>query len=188
MDLSFIKLNFVELSQQLCLDGLVHEFRSKKLITVHDFESLMAKQNIERNQEFLMNLDMYGKPCQETFYRYLETTDISLTRVPRHVDPSAGRNAPYRNWGRDELRRVHLLLVERINARAIAPMMYVADKIFRSQLEEILAEKTRYAMTNRMLRIFNNSAGKPNFMFVLLEALYEYQPDLYDDVIARVLE
>ena len=39
-----------------------------------------------------------------------------------------------------------------------------------------------------MLRIFNNSAGKPNFMFVLLEALYEYQPDLYDDVIARVLE
>ena len=178
MNLSIIKQNFVFLSLKLNIQDLLAVLLQKNLLTLYDYESLQSKNNIKRNQEFLLNLDMYGEDCECEFYNYLETLNYDLktsrTQFISDVLHCEGYN------------KIHMLLMNRINATAIAAKLYECGYLKRDKLESVLAARTRSLKTEELLNDFYRAVKRPGFFSCLLASLQEIQPTLYRQVLEKL--
>ena len=178
MNLRIIKQNFVFLSMKLDLQDLLPILVSKNLLTHYDYESLQSKSRIRRNQEFLLNLDMYGDDCEKEFYKYLETLSLRLKDNETHF--IAG------TYNGDKYIKVHSLLRTRINAAAIAPKLYEYGYLNLEKLEKVLASCTQMQKASELIENFDRAARRPGFMSCFLETLKEIQPTLYRDVLQKL--
>lgn len=178
-----------ERKNELNLEYLLFDLVADKCIPHYDYESLMATSKHRRNREFLLNLDMYGRRCQEAFYEYLQTKGqhISLKHEPTiRTTSTAQHMSVFRRWGRDELRYMSAELTRRINAPVCAASLYAKDLLSDEQYEDVMAETTRPSRARKMMQVCMRAAGRPNFMFHFLDILEEYQPDLYVQVVSTV--
>lgn len=174
MNLDIVKQNFVLLSNELNLHVLLPILKEKNLITLYDYESLQSKSNIQRNQEFLLNLDMYGEDCEQEFYKYLESLEIRLSYTKTHFVADNSYGGTYD--------KIEFTISKRINATAVAAKLYEYGFLRSEKLENVIAAPTRYKKTAELLHDFHRSTKRPGFITCFLRTLKEVQPTLYKHV------
>lgn len=180
MNLEIIKANFVYLSLNLELENFITALLLKGLLTLYDYDSLQAKSKVQRNQEFLLNLIMYGDECEQEFYRYLNLLGIQLS------SSSGVFTTNNVKLDRKSYFKVHALLSERINATAIASKLYEQGYWSSAKLEKVLTAPTRSQKARELVDNLNLSLGAPGFGSCFLSALNEFQPDLFKRVVAKL--
>ena len=180
MNLNVVRQNFEFLSLKLDLQELLPKLLDKKLITLYDYESLTSKLSIQRNQEFLLNLDMYGEECEKEFYKYIEKQQFNLTI--KHDDIKWISDSSHS----ERYTRIHILLRNRINATAVAVKLYERDFLCSEKLEKVLAAKTRLQKASELVDGFYRASRRPGFLACLLDILNDVQPSLFRQALEKL--
>ena len=171
-----IRANFVMLSTSLTFKDFINDIYGEKLISIYDYESLLCKNRIEQNTEFLLHMDMYGNVVQEVFMKWLKTNNVTLNSDFNKKDLNIIESLQF---DRNIIRRAYVLFSKCLNARAIAPRLYENSLLNQEKFYEILQEPSRRRQVTLLLDRITNTRSFTCF----INALSEYQFDLYKEFI-----
>ena len=191
-----IQHNFTKLTSQIDLKHFISHLYEQELICFYDFDYLLSKICIERNQQFLLNLDMYGEKVRRAFLLWLEDTynDIfqllcktKLKRMPINLE--GAEQFQIAKTDQDLIRKQYVLLLKRINANAIAPQLFQDGYLDRDDMESIWILKTRKQRANELLiqltGRLKSSQIRMGVFLSFTQALRIYQSDLCDEFLAK---
>ena len=170
------------LSLNLDLVNFLVKLTTKGFLSSYDCQSLLALSKLRRNQEFLLNLDMYGEDCENDFFTLLKASKIDLSSdLISETHQSSGRH------DRASYFKVHCLLLSKINANLIAIRLYEKGLLDGSELEQVLVQCTRKNRSHTLCNRIERAASRPGFMEGLIATLKGEQKDLHRQVLTKLL-
>ena len=177
MSIERINQNFVLISQTIDVWQFVTT--SKSIISVYDYEDIEARETrIEKNEWFLLNIEMYGTDVIREFITFLDLNyDLPLTGA-KDKAPASGKDY---TW----VRRRLVLFKSRLNPRIVAPLLFEAKYISKHTLERIMVSKTSSEKKSVLMNDMR-SMSAPGMIDKFISIIQTHQPDLYESAIAVV--
>ena len=112
-----------------------------------------SKTCVERNYDFLLNLEMYGERVGLMFINWLGekypelNSLLEKTVIQRNLDSEL--NFAQAKNDQDYIRKQYCLLLKRVNPNAIVPQLFEDGYLDRDDVETILIRNTRKEKTNQ---------------------------------------
>ena len=175
-----IQRNFTILTSKLTLNEFIHNLYERGLLTYYDYESLISKSRINQNRELIFNLEMYGETVIAEFIQWLQTNNHDLhTKVMETQQHNSGyvQREEERVEHKKQIMKNYVLLNRCVNVNVIAPRLYQHQLLSPEQFLEMMQEPNRFKQARIFLTQFVKD--RPDFFQCVLEALKDYQPDLY---------
>ena len=183
MNLQTIRHNFLKLSLNIDLDCFLANALKTESLSVYDYQYLQSVPKLRRNQEFLLNLDMYGEDCESGFIKYIKDASIDISENVCSKKSTTDSGA----YNRDSYKKVCSLLLSKINANLIAIRLYESEELDSAQLEQVLTKTTRQDRSSTICHFIERKASRPGFMQSFMTSLRDEQPDLHKQVMVKLL-
>ena len=189
-----IQRNFTTISKEIDLKDLLNNVYETGFMCFYDFNTLMSKSCVERNYDFLLNLQMYGERVGLAFIIWLgemyPKLDDLLEKTIIQRESDTELNYEKATKDQDYIRKQYVLLLRRVNPNAIAPQLYEDGFFDRDDLESIFIKNTRQ---ERASKLMSKITGRLKTSYIragvfesFTKALKSFQPDLHREFLSKV--
>ena len=170
--LDVIQQNFVELTETLD----IQEFLSvnKSLMSKYDYEHMLSMNRMDRNYDFLLNIQRFGKEVGHRFMSWLHEKGLTLTTCTQTQSERASED-------QNRIRRKLVLLSKHINANAVVPHLFQDGYLKRDEVERIHLLPTRNERAHQLLTLLTSRYRSIGLLDSFTRALGMYQPHLCAD-------
>ena len=170
--LDVIQQNFVELTETLD----IQEFLSvnTSLMSKYDYEHMLSMNRMDRNYDFLLNIQRFGKEVGHRFMSWLHEKGLTLSTCTQTQSERASED-------QNRIRRKLVLLSKHINANAVVPHLFQDGYLKRDEVERIHLLPTRNERAHQLLTLLTSRYRSIGLLDSFTKALGMYQPHLCTD-------
>ena len=172
-----IQQNFVHLTESLDVQDFINTCPSS--LCIYDYEHLRAMNRMDRNYDFLLNIQRFGTAVGQQFASWLDQQGFKHT---------ANTSTPVQPSGDDQarIRRRLVLLTRNMNANADTPPLFQDGYLNKEEVERIYIHPTRKERTHHLLTMLISRHRKPGLLNSFTKALRMYQPHLCEEFMKHI--